>query len=146
MKRLLIIIVVFVLTLNIFSVYRQPLPLLQAKLATNSFSRGDQYFGRLTLWYLYAKQGDWANAAKLEKSLDPYDIINYKESHQPSELKKYVNNLVIKPNKTAEDWIELSRVQSILGKADDAKDSLTKAKNIDPIRDDIIQIFYKLYR
>ena len=59
------------------------------------------------------------------------------------ELKKYINELTVKPNKSVEDWLELARIQSILGKFDDAYTSISTAKNLDPVRDDIGQLYYQ---
>jgi hypothetical protein len=111
-----------------------------------SLSVGDRYYRRLSQWYLFAQKGDWVNAAKLESKLDYTDISAYKTTHDPSELKKYVNNLMVKPNKSVEDWLELSRIQSLLGKTDAAGKSLSQAKALDPIRDDISQMYYQLFR
>ena len=149
MKKFKIIVSVILFTiiaLNLFFIIRFPSPETKSKLAMASMSRGDQYFGRLNLWYIYAQQGDWTNASRLESGLDPVDIAVYKKNHLPSELKKTINQLVVKPNKTVEDWIELARIQVILGNINDAKVSITKAKNLDPIRDDISQIYYQLIR
>lgn len=145
-KLFISVILFLILALNLYFVIRFPSPIIKAKLAMSSLSKGDQYFGRLSLWYIFAKQGDWVNATRLETGLDPSDTIVFKKSHQPSELKKVINQLVVKPDKTTEDWIELARIQSILGKNDDALESITRAKNLDPIRDDISQIYYQLLR
>lgn len=109
-------------------------------------SAGDRYFHRLQNWYSLAKKGDWDSAKKLEASIDSADIIVYKLVNDPSILKKYINNLVVKPNKSVEDWLEISRIQNILGKKTDAIQSLSQAQKLDPVRDDIGQIFYSLSR
>jgi hypothetical protein len=107
------------------------------------FSKGSRYFSRLSLWYTLAAKNEWDRADKLEVNLDPADTITYKATHRPAELKKYINNLTLKPNKSVEDWLELARIQSILGKGDDAYTSISTAKSLDPIRDDIGQIYYQ---
>ena len=106
-------------------------------------SKGDQYYSRLTRWYSYAQAGDWDRAAKLESKLNQEDLIVFKRTHQPAELKKYINALTLKKDKSPEDWLELARVQSILGKSAESLDSLTRAKDLDPIREDISRLYYQ---
>lgn len=107
------------------------------------FSKGDQYYSRLTRWYKYAQVGDWDKASSLESKLDQADLIVFKKMHHPLELKKYVNSLVLKSDKSTEDWLELSRVQAILGKPTESLEALTRAKDLDPIRDDISKLYYQ---
>ncbi len=145
--RYLISFILFLIVIfNLYNVIRHPSPDVNAKLLMASLSQGDRYYGRLSLWYLFAQKGDWVNANLLESGLDPVDLAVYKKNHLSSELKKTINELVVKPDKTTEDWIELARIQTILGNIDDAKLSVTKAKNLDPVRDDISQIYYQLLR
>jgi hypothetical protein len=145
-KPLTIIFLLIICLVNFYLAVFQPSPLLSSELKMSSLSAGDRYYGRLSLWYLLAKNGDWTNAVGLESQLDYADISAYKTTHDPAELKKYVNNLMVKPNKSVEDWLELSRIQSILGKTDSAGKSLLRAKTLDPVRDDISQIYYQLFR
>lgn len=132
--------------INLILVFIHSYPVLSLKLQTYSLSSGQRYYSRLSLWYHYAQAGDWSSADNLEASLDPSDIFFYKVAHEPSELKKYINNLTVKSDKTIEDWLELSRIQYILGKTDSAGRSLLQAKNLDPVRDDISQMYYQLFR
>lgn len=122
------------------------LPLLIIFGLKGKLNHGDRYYHQLSLWYSYAQKGDWVKASALESKLDYTDISAYKTTHDPVELKKYLNNLMVKPHKTVEDWMELSRIQAILGKTDAAGKSLLQAKNLDPVRDDISQIYYQLFR
>ena len=87
--------------------------------------------------------GDWATADKLGSRLDSVDISHYRSLHHPDELKKVINSLVIAPRKQVEDWLELARIQAILDKSSDSLDSLTKAHELDPIRDDITALYYQ---
>ena len=112
----------------------------------SSFSTGDRYYGRLSLWYYYAKKGDWTGAHLLETKLNPVDIAGYKNSHDPAALKKYINELEVKPNKTAEDWLELAQTQYLLGKKSESVNSVGKAFALDPIRNDISRIYYQIGR
>jgi hypothetical protein len=109
-----------------------------------SISAGDLYFSRLQQWYSLAAQNDWTGADKLEKKyLDPADTIYYKSTHSPVELEKYVDKLSQKKDKSVEDWLEMAHVQSILGKTNDAYISISTAHSLDPIRDDITQLYYQ---
>lgn len=107
------------------------------------FSVGSRYFKRLSLWYKLASQNRWDQAIALEIRLDPADVVEYKKRYYPPELKKSINKLVIKQNKTVEDWLELARIYSILGKKEESIDAVSKAKALDPVRDDILQLYYK---
>jgi hypothetical protein len=109
-------------------------------------SKGDIYYSRLTQWYKHAEVGDWDKASSLESKLDQADLIVFKKTHHPLELKKYVNALVLKNDKSTEDWLELSRVQAILGKPTESLEALTRAKDLDPIRDDISRLYYQSTR
>jgi|GEM_PF-3559458 len=133
-KKLYIIYFLFLLFLT---------PLLVKGGVGGGFSSGDQYFSRLQSWYSLAAANDWVKADELEKQLDPADTLVYKSTHRPEELKKYINTLTLKKDKSVEDWLEIARVQSILGKVDDAYQSISTARKLDPIRDDISQIFYQ---
>ena len=139
-------VLVLLIIFNLYSVIYRPNPVLSYQIQMSSLSAGDRYFGRLSLWYYYAKRDDWTNAHLLENRLDQVDISDYKNTHDPSELKKYLNELEIKPNKTAEDWLELAKVQNILGKTGEAVNSVAKALSLDPLRDDISRIYYQIGR
>ncbi|MBI2464609.1 hypothetical protein HYV64_00550 [Candidatus Shapirobacteria bacterium] len=107
-------------------------------------SSGNRYYYTLQKWYQLASIGDWTAADKVALKLDPPDIALYRRLHHPDELKKIINSLVVAPKKSVEDWLELARVQSILGKKEDAFESITQAYNLDPIREDITTLYYKI--
>jgi len=109
-----------------------------------SQNNGQSYFGRLNLWYLFVQNGDWNSALALEPKLDKVDINDYKITHQPQELQKNLDFLSKKNNKIADDWVEISRVQSMLGNIEESKNAIKKAYQIDPIRDDISKLFYSI--
>ncbi len=138
--------VITLLAFNLISIVLFSDNLTNLKFATTSFSVGDRYYAKLNLWYYFAKRGDWSNADKIEASLDPSDLLAYKKTHEPSELKKYINELTVKSNKSIEDWVELARIQNIIGKTVESKESLKRAYELDPIRDDISQIYYQQIR
>jgi len=106
-------------------------------------SAGKRYYNSLQKWYQLASIGDWTSADKVALRLDPPDIALYRQNNHPDELKKIINSLVVAPKKSVEDWLELARVQSILGKKDDSFNSLSKAYELDPIRDDVTSLYYK---
>lgn len=107
------------------------------------FSVGNRYYFNLQKWYQYANSGQWSLADNTAKTLNPIDIAQYRSLHHPDELKKIINTLEIAPNKQVEDWMELARIQAILGKIDESRQSITKAHELDPIRDDITQLYYQ---
>lgn len=149
MKKLRLFVIMFLLLICFFNLYSslfRPNPVLSYQIQMSSLSAGDRYYGRLSLWYYFAQKGDWINAHLLESQLDPVDIASYKNSHDPTELKKYLNNLEVKPNKTVEDWLELAQIQNLLGKKAEAVNSVGKAFALDPIRDDVSRIYYQIGR
>jgi len=146
LKLLVVVLLGLLVLFNLYSVIFHPDPILSYQLQMSSLSAGDRYYGRLSLWYYCAQKGDWINAHSLEPQLDPADIASYKNSHDPGQLKKYINNLEIKPNKTVEDWLELAKIQYLLGNTSEAVKSVAKALSLDPIRDDIARIYYQIGR
>lgn len=143
MKYLNYLIPVLFIILIIFNIYHTPPEFLHHQILASSISKGDSYYGRLQLWYDFARVGDWDNAARLEAGLDPADLADYKKVNHPDELKKYINTLSVKPGKTVEDWLELARIQAVLGKTRDVTESLLKARNMDPVRDDLSRLYYQ---
>lgn len=143
-KIILSAIIILIAGINIFFLFVSTDPYIQAKKLTFSLSKGDQYFGRLSLWYLYAKDEQWLKAQELESKLNPVDIALYKSQNYPTEVKKRLNSLSVKQNKTTEDWMEISILQTKLNKKQEAKNSLTKAFESDPIRTDIEKLYYEL--
>lgn len=146
LKLSILVLFCLVIGINLYLTFFSTDPYLVARRRLMSPSVGERYYGRLSLWYLYAQKGDWSLASKLENKLDQADLINYKSTHRPQELRKTINRLVYKSNKTANDWVELARIQLILGQLQDATESITKAHQLDPIRDDISAIYYQLSR
>jgi len=118
-------------------------PYSKNQLALFSLSKGSLYVARLNLWRLFIDNRQWDLADKQEKYLDPPDLIVYKARYHPEELKKQLNSLVVRPDKTVEDYIEIAKLYHRLGKDSDAQNSLLLAKNADPIRDDINALFFE---
>lgn len=145
-KILIFLALLLVVTFNVYKSSKDPNPTVSLLKTSMSLSRGDRYFGRLQLWFFYAKKGDWSTASQIEPLLDPSDIRDYKLAHYPPELKKKLNTLAVKTDKSVEDWIELARIQFVVGKPQDALNSIKQARLRDSVRDDIDQIYYDLFR
>jgi len=143
-KIIVALILSVILIVNFISVVYHPQLINTLKSGISSLSVGDNYYYRLRLWYLFAADNDWQTANKIGQSLDPLDTKNYRLAHDPAELKKNLNNLVFKTNKTAQDWLELGRVQYIVGKIDDAKTSFAQAHKLDPVNVDISRLYFEL--
>ena len=143
-KIFIIFILVFIISLNFFVLKNRPDIFTKAKQDLFSQNLGDSYSGRLNLWRLLVQNNDWINAAKLEPKLNQTEISDYKFNYQPSELQKKVDYLNSKTDKSVEDYIELSRVQLLLGQKQNSFESIKKARQLDPIRDDIGRLYYSL--
>lgn len=109
-----------------------------------SLSVGDRYFQRLQHWYFLAQKGDWPAAAVVATKLDSADIFNYSRFHEPSELQKTIDQIRSKENKTADDWVEIANLEKSIGHKAEASAAATQAHQLDPVRDDITQLYYQL--
>ncbi|MEI8067602.1 MAG: hypothetical protein WCG91_01450 [Candidatus Shapirobacteria bacterium] len=143
-KPIILLILIDIVVLNYYSSFIKKDPYTLAKYDLFSLNSGQSYFGSLSLWRLLAQNNDWERAQVLESKIDKVDINDYKVSHQPQELKKSLSLLTKKINKTADDWIEIARIQSILGNIEESKIATQKAYQADPIRDDISKLYYQL--
>ena len=138
-------IILFLLSLISFNFYFSQKKLdkyTQAKINLSSLVGSTSYLGRLDFWHLLVQNGDWVNAAVLEKKINPDQVITYKINHQPQELQKKIDQLEINNEKTADDYIELAKAQSLLGQNSQAIESIKKAHQLDPIRPDVDRLFY----
>lgn len=129
--------------INLYGFY-VPKPLFDIKQQIFSLSAGNHYFGLLNLYYYLAENQHWDIASTVEKYLDPADISYFRSQHYPPILKKTLNELTAKSQKTSDDLVELARIQLLLGMKQDANDSLYKAKNLDPVREDISQAYFEV--
>jgi hypothetical protein len=141
-KTIVILILVNIIALNYFSFFIKKNIYTLIKSELSSTSSGKSYFGRLNLWRVLAQSGDWETASTLESGIDPTDIYQYKLANQPQELQKSVDLLLKKENKNPDDWMEISKIQSMLGKIEESKEAIKKAYQLDPIRDDISKLYY----
>ncbi|MFA6368975.1 MAG: hypothetical protein WCX20_01160 [Candidatus Shapirobacteria bacterium] len=140
----IIFILVFIISLNFFVLIKKPDLFTEAKKQLFSLNKGDNYSGRLNLWRLLVQNNDWFNAAKLESRLNETEINEYKFNYQPSELQKKIDFLNKKTDKSVEDYIELSRIELLLGQKENSLESIKKARQLDPIRDDVDRLYYSL--
>ena len=107
-----------------------------------NLSTGDKYVSRLNKWYELGLSGNWEEANKLENTLDSADIIWFKEKYKPENLKKQLNELTIKSNKSADDWMIVAQIQNGLNNKNAEKQAIKNARDMDPIRADIEKIYF----
>lgn len=143
-KYIILIILGVILVLNIIRTITSTDPFVQAKRLMLSFSQGDKYYGTLRLWYFYAQKSDWVAANKLQSRLDANDISFYKSNNYPQEIQKKITSLNNQKNKTINDWVQLAQFQLRLNQKKEAISSLDKARQIDPIRDDLNKLYFQL--
>jgi len=105
-------------------------------------SRGERYYRNLQKWYLLANNGEWEKAKKIENKLKSGDIDNFKKGNEKEELEKRFQILDSRGQKNADDWMEIAVLYYRLGKKDEAFKAITKAHNLDPIREDISKIYF----
>ena len=99
-----------------------------------------RFLGQLNLWYFFASRGNWQQANNFEINLQQTE--NFKNNHQPEKLTKLLQELQLKTNKDAQDYLKLAQIQSILGLSQQATESIKKAHQLDPIRSDVDKLFY----
>ncbi len=133
-----------VLIFNFFISLKSPDLFTQHKKDLFSLNRGESYSGRLNFWRLLVQNNDWVNAAKLESRLSSSEISDYKFNYQPLELEKKESVLNSKEDKSVEDFIELARIQLLLNQKSNSLDNIQKARQLDPLRDDIDRLYYSL--
>ena len=107
-----------------------------------NLSVGDRYMARLNKWYSLALENNWNEANKLEKDLDQADLKWFKDKYKSENLKNRLNQLTIKTNKSADDWMEIAQIQNSLNNQIEQKQALKNAYDLDPIRADIEKIYY----
>jgi len=144
LKLPVILLLLFLLSLNFYFSQKHPDKYTQAKIDFSSLVGSTSYLGRLDFWHLLVQNSDWSNAVTIENKLNPEQVITYKLNHQPQELQKKINQLNINSQKTADNYIELAKAQSLLGENNQAIDSIKKAHQLDPIRPDVDRLFYSI--
>ncbi len=144
LKLSIIIILALIIGFNLYYSQKYPDKYTQSKSKLSSLVGSTSYLGRLDFWHLLVQNGDWSNAATLESKLNSDQVTSYKLSYLPQEIQKRIDNLDINNQKTADDYIELSKSQSLFGLSDQAIDSIKKAHQLDPIRSDVDRLFYSI--
>ncbi len=142
LKLLIILLLLSLLAINFYFSQKKPDKYTQSKTNLSSLVGSTSYLGRLDFWHLLVQNGDWNNAATLENKLNPDQVTTYKLNHQPQELQKKIAQIDINNQKTADNYIELAKSQSLLGQNDQAIDSIKKAHQLDPVRPDVDRLFY----
>jgi len=145
-KNISLLLIIIILAINIISYLTTDKTFVHAQRQSSQLSVGENYYGRLRLWYLYAQSGDWANASRLESMLRPADLLSYQTNHQPQTITQRLENISSKTNRTADDWLEIAKLQLILGQKDLVISSLNQARALDPVREDISRFYYEINR
>ena len=144
LKLPIILILISIISLNFYLLYFSPDKYTQSKSKLSSLVGSTSYLGRLDFWHLLVQNGDWFNAATLEDKLNSDQVASYKLSYLPQEIQKRIDSLDINNQKTADDYIELAKSQSLLGQSSQAINSIKKAHQLDPIRPDVDRLFYSI--
>lgn len=105
-------------------------------------SKGDRYYQRLQKWYILANKNEWGEAEKMAKKLRSEDITDFINKNRDEELKRRLNELTLKSDKNADDFMEMAIIFYRLGKKDEAYKNITSAHDLDPIREDISKIYF----
>lgn len=129
---------------NLLLVTFFPTPYTRARLSMLSPSKGDRYSGRLLLWQTYILAQEWDQAKELSTQLNSVDLAYYQSIYLPANLKKELNQLTVKPDKNIEDYLRLAQLYQNLGDFPSALSVIKKARQIDPIRQDLAAIFWEL--
>lgn len=108
-------------------------------------SVGDRYVARLNKWYELALNNKWGEASKLEKKLDQADLKWFKDKYKSENLKKQLNEKIIKTNKSADDWMVIAKIQSGLNDKNAEKQAIKTAYELDPIRSDIEKVYFSSF-
>ncbi len=146
-KVLEIFIIVFLfvtITLNFFSVIKSPDISTKNKIKMASLNKGDSYASRLNFWRLLVQNNDWFEASKLEANLNQTEISDYKFQNQPDQIKQRIVSISQKSLKNTEDYVQLAKLYSLINNSNNSFEAIKIAHQLDPIRDDIDQLYYSL--
>jgi len=105
-------------------------------------SKGERYYQNLQKWYLLANKGDWEKAKKIEEKIKPEDIENFIKENKEEQLKKRLNEIIVKKEKNADDWMEISVIYSRLNNQEKEFEAIKSAYELDPIREDVSKIYF----
>ena len=105
-------------------------------------SRGERYYQNLQKWYVLANKGEWEKANKIEKNIKPEDIENFIKENKEEQLKKRLNEIIVKKEKNADDWMEIAVLHYRLNNKEKAFEAIESAYRLDPIREDISKSYF----
>jgi len=105
-------------------------------------SKGERYYQNLQKWYLLANKGDWQEAKKIESKLKREDVENFIKENKEEELKRKLNQIIIKKMKNADDWMEIAVIYYRLKNQEKAFEAIESAYHLDPIREDISKNYF----
>lgn len=105
-------------------------------------SKGERYYQNLQKWYLQVNTGDWEKAKIIENKLKKEDIQNFIKENKEEELRKKLNQIIIKKTKTTDDWMEIAVLFYRLNNKNKAYEAIESAHRLDPIREDVNKIFF----
>lgn len=143
-KIIVLTILILIISANFYFSLKTPDIYTKSKINLSSVKGSTSYLGRLSFWKLLVQNNDWENAASLELKINSTQVQNYKFSYQPEQLQSRLFELNNQKIKTADDYLQLAKIQSILGQPSQAIDSIKKAHQLDPIRSDIDRLFYQI--
>lgn len=105
-------------------------------------SKGERYYRNLQKWYLLANKGEWEKAKKIESKLRIEDIEYFTKENKEEELKRKLNQIIIKNTKSVDDWMEIAATYYRLNNRDKAFEAIESAYKLDPIREDVSKIYF----
>ncbi|HNZ84372.1 MAG TPA: hypothetical protein PKZ29_00890 [Candidatus Woesebacteria bacterium] len=143
-KIVFLIFLIFLLTANTYRLLSVHDSYTQSKIKLSRFDGGISYLGRLNLWQSLVLSNDWEKAATLETKLDQTQISQYKADYQPQSLYTRLNQILNQSQKTADDYINIAKIYTLLDQTELSDDAIKKAHQLDPIRADIDRLFYQL--
>jgi hypothetical protein len=143
-KIIIFSILSFFIATNFFLYLNFPDIYTKSKIQFSSLHGNTSYLGRLNFWYLLVQNNDWENAAILESKINSDQVNSYKLSYQPQQLQNKLTQINSQEIKTADDYLQIAKIQSVLGLSSQAIDSIKKAHQLDPIRSDVDRLFYQI--
>jgi len=108
-------------------------------------SKGERYYKRLQKWYNLVEMGRWEEVKVEERFLDRKDIDSFAKKNELSELQNSLAKVSSKKEKTADDWAEIAMLSYKLGEYQKASEAALKAHEMDPVREDLSQLYFTFH-
>jgi len=108
-------------------------------------SKGEKYYKRLQKWYNLVEMGRWEEVKVEERFLDRKDIDSFAKKNELSELQNSLAKVSSKKEKTADDWAEIAMLSYKLGEYQKASEAALKAHEMDPVREDLSQLYFTFH-